>query len=88
MESVCSFGIGICLCFLCFVVLRLINMGNTPTTPKESPLGHILNNWAKYNCGHMNKKEMVLHCNNVWSQHVLGSGEKWPLNGLLIQSCN
>ena len=24
---------------------------------------------------------MILYCNSVCSQYVLGSGEKWPLNG-------
>ena len=76
MGSVCAFGIGISLCFLCFVVLELINMGNTPSVSKESPLGCILNKWAKYSCGHMTKKEMILYCNSVWSQYALGSGEK------------
>lgn len=31
----------------------------------------------------MIKKEIVLYCNLVWSQNVLGSGEKWLLNGSL-----
>ena len=42
MESVCSFGIEICSC-LCFVILELIKRGNTPSVPKDSLLGHILN---------------------------------------------
>lgn len=83
MESVYAFGIGIYLCFLCFIVLKLVNMRNTPSISKESPLGHVLNSWAKYSCGHMTKKEMVLYCNRVWSQYVLESGEKWRLNGSL-----
>ena len=57
MESVLL--IEICLCFLCFVVLELINMGNTPSVPKKSPLGCILNKWAKYSYGSVTKKEMV-----------------------------
>lgn len=46
-DGICAFGTGICLYFLCFVVLKLINMGNIPSVPKESPLGHILNEKAK-----------------------------------------
>lgn len=41
MESVCAFGIGICLCFLCFVVLEPINTGNILSVPVENPLGRI-----------------------------------------------
>lgn len=82
-ESTCASGVGICLCFLCFVVLDFKNMGSTPSVPKEIPLGCILNNWAKYSCGHMTKKKMILYCNSVWSQYMLGSEEKWPLNGSL-----
>lgn len=58
-------------------------MGSTPSVPKEIPLGCILNNWAKYSCGHMTKKKMIPYCNSVWSQYMLGSEEKWPLNGSL-----
>ena len=42
MESVCSLSIEICSC-LCFVILELIKRGNTPSVPKDSLLGHILN---------------------------------------------
>lgn len=65
MESAFSIGIGI---FLCCVVLELITMGNTPSVPKESPLGH--NKWAKYSCGCMTKKEMILYCSSVWFQYI------------------
>ena len=59
-------------------------MGNTPSVPKESPLGRILNKWAIYSCSPMTKEEMTFYCNSVWSQYMLGSGKRWPLNGSLI----
>ena len=86
-DGMCAFGIGICLCFLCFAVFELINLGNTPSVPKERPLGHILNKWAKYCCGPVTKKEMIFYCNSVWSKYMLGSGERWTLNGCQIYSC-
>lgn len=55
MESVCPFGIEICSC-LRFGIRELIKRGNTPPVPKDSPLGHILNKWARYRCGPMTKR--------------------------------
>ena len=83
MDPICASGIGICLSFLCFVVLELINMGNTPSVPKKSPLGCNLSKWAKYSCEPMTKEWMTFYCHSVWSQYMLGSGEPWPLNGSL-----
>lgn len=68
MESVYPFGFGICLCFLCFVVPELLTMGNTPSVPKESPSGHILNKWAKYSKQNSTEKGMMFYCNRVWSR--------------------
>ena len=44
-------------------------MGSTPSAPKESPLGCILNKWGKYSCWSTAKKKMVL-----WNTvcHLLG----------------
>ena len=42
LVGMCVFSVGICLCFWCFVVLELSNMGNTPSIPKESLLGGYL----------------------------------------------
>ena len=58
-------NVGICLCLLCwnlrllcFGVIKLIKMGNTPSIPKESPLGHILDNWVKHSREPMTKKDI------------------------------
>ena len=45
-----GFCVGICLDLLCFGVIKLIKMGNTPSILKESPLGCILDKWAKHSC--------------------------------------
>lgn len=39
LVGMCAFSDGICLCFGGFAVLGLLNMGNTPSVPKESLLG-------------------------------------------------
>ena len=38
---------------------------------------------TKYSCGPVTKKEMIFYCSSVWSHYMLGSGERWPLNGSL-----
>ena len=62
LEFVCA---GICLHLLCFGVIKLIKMGNTPSILKESPLGLILDKWAKHSYEPMTKKDMVYYCNRV-----------------------
>ena len=57
-EFVWTFCVGICLRLLCFGVIKLIKMGNTPSIPKESPLGHILDNWVKHSHEPMTKKDI------------------------------
>lgn len=81
LECVFLFSVGISLCFWCFVVLELLNMGNTPSVPKESLLGGYLNKWAKYSCEPLTKKEMIFYYDNVWLQHILGSEKRWYPKG-------
>ena len=42
MQSVCDIFIEICLCLLCFGVIKLIKMGNISSMLKESFLRPIL----------------------------------------------
>ena len=83
LEFVCAFCVGICLHLLCFDVLKLIEMGNTPSILKESALWHILDKRAKHRYEPMTKKDMIYYCNRVWIQYMLGSEKQWPLNGSL-----
>ena len=56
----------ICLCLLywnlrvlCLGVIKLLKVENTPSIPKESTLGNILDKWAKHRGGSMTKKDMI-----------------------------
>ena len=77
LEFVCAFCVGICLRLSCFGVIKLIKKGNTPSILKDSPLGHILDKWAKHSYEPMTKKDMIYYCNRVWTQYMLGSEERW-----------
>lgn len=69
MESVCAFGVRICLYLLCFVVDELTSMGNTPSVSKESSSGRILKKWAKYSLGLWLRKRWFFETSVC---HVLG----------------
>ena len=73
LEFVCAFCVGICLHLLCFGVIKLVKVGNTTSIPKENPLGHILDKWAKHSHEPMTKKDMIYYCNKVWTQYMLSS---------------
>ena len=96
LEPVCWFWFWFCvhqywnLCFLCwnlrllcFGVIKLIKMGNTPSIPKGSPLGCIVDKWAKHSHEPMTKKDLIYYYNRVWTQYMLGTEEQWPRSGLL-----
>lgn len=55
----CDFGIGVCWRLLCLIVLKLTDMGNTPSVPKESPLGACLKKMGKYSCEPVTKKKVA-----------------------------
>ena len=74
-EFVCAFCVGNCLHLLCFGVIRLIKVEDTPSVPKESPLGHILVKWAKHSHEPMTKKDMICYYNTVWAQKILNTRE-------------
>nr|KAF6297599.1 hypothetical protein mPipKuh1_009684 [Pipistrellus kuhlii] len=58
-------------------------MGTTQSIPKDSPLGRVLERWYVHGRKPMTKKKMISYCNKVWPTYVLGSEERWPLNGSL-----
>lgn len=58
-------------------------MGNSPSVPRDSPLGCILADWKHFKLGHQKKKELISFCNVAWPQYSLGEQEKWPVNGSL-----
>lgn len=58
-------------------------MGAGGSVPKDSPLGLILSDWATSAYPPMTKRKMVFYSNTVWPLYILGSGERWPLNGSL-----
>ena len=80
-ARICAFCVGICRRLLCLGVIKLLKVENTPSILKESPLGNILDKWAKHSHEPMTKKDMMYYCNRVWTQYMLGSEELWPLNG-------
>ena len=57
-------------------------MGASNSIPKDSPLGCLLNNWAKFDLQDLKKKTLIFYCNTVWPQYNLNE-EKWPMNGTL-----
>ncbi|XP_070443597.1 uncharacterized protein [Equus przewalskii] len=57
-------------------------MGASNSIPKDSPLGCLLNNWAKFDLQDLKKKRLIFYCNTVWPQYNLNE-EKWPTNGTL-----
>ena len=83
LQFVCAFCAEIFLRLLCLGVIKLLKVENTPSTPKERPLGNILDKWAKHSREPITKKDMIYYCNKMWTQYMLGSEERWPLNGSL-----
>uniref|UniRef100_A0A9L0S177 Core shell protein Gag P30 domain-containing protein n=1 Tax=Equus caballus TaxID=9796 RepID=A0A9L0S177_HORSE len=62
--------------------LQQQTMGASNSTPKDSPLGCLLNNWAKFDLQDLKKKRHIFYCNTVWPQYNLNE-EKWPTNSTL-----
>lgn len=82
---------GICLGFLCWNLCRLcfgirfIGMRNSPFILKETPLGHILDKWAKPSHEPMSKTWYTIVTGKMWTWYMLGSKES-PCMALVVRS--